>query len=57
MTREELQNVIIGIYGFEHPMTVAFFKKCEELEDNGYNNDYLQKIVELHQASPCGREW
>lgn len=57
MTREEMQNKIIEIYGFEHPMTIGFFKKCEELEDNSYNNAYLQKIVELHSISPCGQEW
>lgn len=53
-TREEMQDIIIGIYGLEHPMTVAFFKKCEELPETDLNNATLEFIVELHQASPVG---
>ena len=54
MTRKEMQDIIIGIYGLEHPVTIGFFKKCEELPENDLNNATLEFIVELHQASPIG---
>lgn len=53
-TREEMQNIMISIYGLEHPMTIAFFKRCEELPETDLNNATLEFMVELHQASPIG---
>lgn len=48
MTREQMQNTIISIYGMEHPITIWFFELCEEYEDNRWNNQCLQSIVDAH---------
>lgn len=52
MTREEMQDIMVGIYGLEHEVTIGFFKKCEQLEDNSTNNKCLELMVECHRARP-----
>ena len=52
MTREEMQNTMVNIYGLEHEVTIGFFKKCEEWEDNEKNNKCLELMVECHKARP-----
>ena len=42
MTIKEMQDNIIGKYGYESKETVLFFKMCEKLkEDNAVNNAIL----------------
>lgn len=44
MSRLEMQNSIISVYGFEHAITIEFFEACEMLADTKENNTALEKI-------------
>ena len=50
--RSNLLTRMIHIYGFEHPVTIAFAKICEEAEDNVYNDRMLFLMVTAHEDSP-----
>ena len=50
--RSNLLTRMIHVYGFEHPVTIAFAKMCEEAEDNVYNDRMLFLMVAAHEDSP-----
>lgn len=50
--RSNLLTRMIHIYGFEHPVTIAFAQMCEKAEDNVYNNRMLFLMVTAHEDSP-----
>lgn len=52
MTRTEMQDAIIRLYGFENRITIHFFKLLEEWEDNEINNRLLELMVRAHMEYP-----
>lgn len=52
MTRTEMQDAIIRLYGFENRITIDFFKLLEEWEDNEINNKLLELMVRAHMEYP-----
>ena len=41
---------VIRMFGFEDARTIDFAKKCEEWENNNFNNDRLEGIVAKYQT-------
>lgn len=44
-TREEMLTEVIQMFGFEHPHTLDFGRKCEKWENTNFNNDRLEGII------------
>lgn len=47
--KEELLDKMIGIYGFEHEVVIAF---AELVENNTFTDEMLETIVKAHEAHP-----
>lgn len=46
--REQLAIRMINIYGFEHPITIAFIELCE---NNTFPDKALQTIVNIYEEA------
>lgn len=44
-TREEMLTEVIQMFGFEDERTIDFGWKCENWENNNFNNDRLEGII------------
>ena len=52
-TREEMLTEVIRMFGFEDTRTIDFATKCEDWENNNFNDDRLEGIIAKYQT----KEW
>ena len=45
MTRKEMQDKLIRVFGMEDSRVVWFFQLCEDYDDNEWNNKCLEGMV------------
>ena len=50
--RGQLLDRVIRIYGFEHPIVVAFAWECEKRKGDAVWDHVLQVLVESHEECP-----
>lgn len=55
-TREELMDAMIRLYGMESKITIQFCHMCEKWEENEWNNQVLNLLVEAHEVKPLTAE-
>lgn len=48
--REKLLDRMIRIYGFEHPLVLAF---SEMIEKPQFETQHLEALVQCHEKYPC----
>lgn len=57
MTRNEMMDAMIRLYGFEHPVVIQFCRLCEEWPEAEGNNKALEILVKkAHLESPLAED-
>lgn len=46
--REKLIDKMIQVYGYEHPLVIAFAGMCEACHSGAYEDSLLETIAKIH---------
>ena len=49
-TREEMLTEMIQLFSFEDERVIDFAEKCENWENNNFNDDRLEGIIAKHKT-------